>query len=194
LRADAMPSSSISNFVDVHASKPLHEHRNQRGNVVGSSAWSTQEIGLTVWFTGPSGAGKTTLANAVAKHLREDDVLTVLLDENILNEGFCAGLGFSREDRAENVRRISELARRLSARGAVVLVAAVAPYRDTRLAARKCIGGFIEVYVNASPACVEHYEAPLDADIECRTEVQSVDDCATVVMTAVRAYRHIAAA
>jgi len=164
---------------------------------VRSSAWSAQETGLTVWFTGLSGAGKSTLANAVAKRLRKADVLTVVLDENVLSEGFCAGLGPSREDSAEKVRRISELARRLSARGAVVLVAAIAPYRDTRLAARNLIGQFIEVYVNASPAtCVERgpYEAPLASDIECRTDVQSMEDCTEVVLAAVRGYRPMSAA
>ena len=175
-----------------------------------SSVWSRQETGLTVWFTGLSGAGKTTLANAVAQHLRKTDVATVLLDADVLRQGFCAGLGFSREDRAENVRRISELARRLSANGAVVLVAAIAPYRDTRLAARNRIGQFIEVYVNAPLAtCIERdpkglyaraiageishftgisdpYEAPLTPDIECRTDIQSVADCAAIVLAAVR--------
>ena len=175
-----------------------------------SPLWSRQETGLTVWFTGLSGAGKTTLANAVAQRLRKTDVATVLLDADVLRQGFCAGLGFSREDRAENVRRISELARRLSASGAVVLVAAIAPYRDTRLAARNRIGQFIEVYVNAPLAtCIERdpkglyaraiageishftgisdpYEAPLTPDIECRTDIQSVADCAAIVLAAVR--------
>ena len=174
------------------------------------SVRSRQETGLTVWFTGLSGAGKTTLANAVAQRLRKADVPTVLLDADVLRQGFCAGLGFSREDRAENVRRISELAGRLSARGAVVLVAAIAPYRDTRLAARNRIGRFLEVYVNAPLAtCIERdpkglyaraiageishftgisdpYEAPLTPDIECRTDIQSVADCAAMVLAAVR--------
>jgi len=169
-----------------------HSDMTRGGAPVRSSAWGGQETGLTVWFTGVSGAGKSTLANAVAKRLRKADVLTVVLDENILSEGFCAGLGPSREDSAENVRRISELARRLSARGAVVLVAAVAPYRDIRLAARDRIGQFIEVYVNASPAtCVERgpYEAPLASDIECRTDVESVADCTAAVLAAVRLMR-----
>jgi adenylylsulfate kinase len=162
---------------------------------------------LTVWFTGLSGAGKSTLANAVARRLRKADVLTVLLDEDILRQGFCAGLGSSREDLAECGRRISELARRLSANGAVVLVAATAPYRDTRLAAQNRIGQFIEVYVNAPLAtCIErdpkglyasaiageisnHYEAPPSPDIECRTDVESVADCTAVVLTAVRRMR-----
>ena len=181
----------------------LYDRRIQRDNAARSSAWSAHETGLTVWFTGMSGAGKTTLANALAKRLRKADVMTVVLDENILNKGFCAGLGSSREDRAENVRRISELARRLSARGAVVLVAAVAPYRDTRLAARKRIGRFIEVYVNAPlETCVERdpkglyaraiggeigkpYEAPPAPDVECRTDVESVADCTAIVLAAV---------
>ena len=183
------------------------------GAATRSSAWGEQEVGLTVWFTGLSGAGKTTLANAVAKQLRKSGVPAVLLDADILRQGFCAGLGFSREDRAENVRRISELARRLSDTGAVVLVAAIAPYLDTRLAARNRIGHFIEVYVNASlETCIERdpkglyaraiageiphftgisdpYEAPLAPDIECRTGLQSVAECATVVLAAVRRMR-----
>jgi len=191
-----MASSSISNFVDAEArTTTLYERRSRHDNAARSSAWSTQETGLTVWFTGLSGAGKTTLANAVARRLRKDDVLTVLLDENVLDEGFCAGLGPSREDRGECVRRISELARRLSANGAVVLVAAVAPYRDTRLAARKRIGRFIEVYVNASLRVVSgEYEAPLAPDAECRMGVESVADCTEMVLAVVQAFRQVVAA
>lgn len=187
--------------------------RVRSGDPTCGAVWDAPDTGLTVWFTGLSGAGKTTLANAVAKHLRRADVPTVLLDADVLRHGFCAGLGFSREDRVENVRRIAELAQRLSANGAVVLVAAIAPYRDIRLAARKCIGQFIEVYVNAPlPTCIERdpkglyaraiageishftgisdpYEAPLSPDIECRTDLQSVDDCTAMVLGAVKRMR-----
>src|ERR1700712_2566448 len=97
------------------------------------SAWRAPEPGLTVWFTGLSGAGKSTLASALGKRLRKADVPTVVLDADALRKGFCAGLGSSRADHTESVRRIAELARRLTQNGAVVLVAAIAPYRDVRL-------------------------------------------------------------
>jgi adenylylsulfate kinase len=178
-----------------------------------ATAWTTPEPGLTVWFTGLSAAGKTTLAAALAKKLRKADVPTIVLDADVLRQGFCAGLGFSREDRAENVRRIAELARRLSQAGAVVLVAAIAPYRDTRAAARARAGNFLEVYVNASlETCVERdpkglyaraiageipnftgvndpYEEPLSPDIECHTDVESVADCTAVLLAAVKQAR-----
>jgi adenylylsulfate kinase len=171
--------------------------------------WTKPEVGLTVWFTGLSGSGKSTLASALAKRLRKANVSTIVLDADVLRQGFCAGLGFSREDRTENVRRISELAYRLSEAGAVVLVAAIAPYRDTRLAARARIGRFIEVYVNAPlKTCIERdpkglyakaiageilhftgisdpYEEPLTPDIECRTDRESVVDCTAVLLAAV---------
>lgn len=219
-----MPPGTTPNSATAYAPKaettPLYGRLSQHpgakqagGGTARSPAWKAPEVGLTVWFTGLSGAGKTTLANAVSQRLRKADVPTVLLDADILRQGFCAGLGFSREDRAENVRRISELARRLSATGAVVLVAAIAPYRDTRLVARNRIGRFIEVYVNAPlETCIERdpkglyaraiageishftgisdpYEAPLAPDIECRTDTQSVADCTATVLAAVKRMR-----
>jgi adenylylsulfate kinase len=181
----------------------------QRAAPARVSAWTTPEPGLTVWFTGLSAAGKTTLASALAKKLRKADVATVVLDADVLRQGFCAGLGFSREDRAENVRRIAELAHRLSKAGAVVLVAAIAPYRDTRAAARARAGNFLEVYVNAPlETCIardpkglyaraiageiphftgisDPYEEPLTPDIECRTDIESVADCTAILLAAV---------
>jgi len=168
---------------------------------------------LTVWFTGLSAAGKSTLASALGKKLRKADVPTVVLDADALRKGFCAGLGFSRADRTENVRRIAELARRLTQNGAVVLVAAIAPYRDIRLAAREHVGEFLEVYVNAPLAvCIERdpkglyaraiageipqftgisdpYEEPLMPDVECKTDVESVVGCTEILFAVVMARR-----
>jgi adenylylsulfate kinase len=152
------------------------------------SAWSVPETGLTVWFTGPSGAHNATLAGALAKLLRKADLPTVLLDENVMRQGFCSGLGLSRADRAEHVRRITELAHRLSESGAVVLVAAIAPYRDSRLAARRLIGQFIEVYVNA-PNAGEPYEAPVSPELECRTESEDITGCTAVLLATVMRMR-----
>jgi len=162
-----------------------------------------------VWFTGLSGSGKTTLSSALAKQLRKLDVPTVVLDADLLRQGFCAGLGYSRADRIENVRRIAELASRLTRTGAIVLVAAIAPYRDIRASARKRIGQFIEVFVNAPLAtCIardpkglyaraiageiahftgisDPYEEPLSPDIECRTDLESIPDCTAFLLAAV---------
>jgi adenylylsulfate kinase len=201
-----MPRQSTPNFSTAGARRVLP-------TPVRGSAWKEPGAGMTVWFTGLSGAGKSTLASALGKRLRKADVPTVVLDADALRKGFCAGLGFSREDRTENVRRIAELSRRLTKTGAVVLVAAIAPYRDVRMAARDCIGEFLEVYVNAPLAtCIERdpkglyaraiageipqftgisdpYEEPLSPDLECRTDVESVAACTEVLFALVMARR-----
>lgn len=162
--------------------------------------------GITVWFTGLSGAGKSTLALALASELRGVGLPTVVLDAEVLRHGLCKGLGFSRADRAENARRIAEVARRLTVLGNIVLVAAITPYRDVRAAARKTIGRFVEVYVNAPlGVCIERdrkglyaralagevrqftgisdpYEEPLAPDLECRTDRESVEECVVKLM------------
>jgi adenylyl-sulfate kinase len=169
--------------------------------------------GLTVWLTGLSGAGKSTLAAALSAQLRARGVRAVVLDGDLLRKGLCAGLGYSREDRLENVARISELARSFSDRGYVVLVAVIAPYRDARLLARSRTERFVEVYVNASlETCLQRdpkglyrraiageiahftgvsdpYEAPLAPEVECRTDRDSVEVCTAKILQAVMRVR-----
>ncbi|MBX3215858.1 MAG: adenylyl-sulfate kinase [Labilithrix sp.] len=111
--------------------------------------------GVVVWFTGLSGAGKTTIATALGAELLASGRRVEVLDGDVVRTHLSKGLGFTREDRDINVARIAFVAHLLARNGVVVLVAAVSPYRATREAARATIGDFVEVHV-APPldACV----------------------------------------
>ena len=103
--------------------------------------------GVVVWFTGLSGAGKTTIASALAPELVVAGKRVEVLDGDIVRTHLSKGLGFSREDRDTNVARIAFVAHLLARNGVTVLVAAVSPYRQAREAARATIGDFVEVHV-----------------------------------------------
>ena len=104
-----------------------------------------------LWLTGISGAGKTTIAHAVQRRLLEAGRLTLVLDGDELRHGLCSDLGFSHQDRSENVRRAGEVARLLFDQRAVVVCAFVSPYRNDRARVRALLppGRFLEVFVKA---------------------------------------------
>lgn len=167
-----------------------------------------EQRGVTVWFTGLSGAGKTTIRMAVEAELRRQALKVEVLDGDIVRQHLTKGLGFSKEDRDENIRRIGFVAHLLSRNGVIVLVSAISPYRHTRDAVREEIGDFIEVYVNAPlEVCEERdvkglykkarageikqftgiddpYEPPIQADVECKTAEETVDESAAKVLQA----------
>src|SRR6185437_16868838 len=91
----------------------------------------------TIWLTGLSGSGKSTLANALAEYLDGYGLPYELLDGDVIREGICRGLGFSKEDRDENIRRIGYLAQLLNRHNVISIVAAISPYRQAREAVRK---------------------------------------------------------
>jgi adenylyl-sulfate kinase len=103
--------------------------------------------GFTLWFTGLSGAGKTTISAIVEKVLRDRGLRVEVLDGDIVRTHLSKGLGFSREDRDTNIRRIAFVSHLLSRNGVAVLVAAISPYRSAREEARAMIGRFVEVFV-----------------------------------------------
>ncbi len=104
--------------------------------------------GYTLWFTGWSGSGKTTIAMALEEKLRKRDLQYVQrLDGDIVREDLCSDLGFSKEDRNENIRRATFIAQMLSNNGVATLVSFISPYRDLRAHARSRCHNFIEVYV-----------------------------------------------
>jgi len=173
---------------------------------------STSKLnGFAVWFTGLSGSGKSTLCRMLAAELGGRGVRPVVLDGDEVRRTICRGLGYSREDRDENIRRIGFVASSLVRRGEVVLVAAIAPYRAVRSEVRRRVGRFVEVYVNAPLAVCEErdakglyaaaragrltnftgidapYEAPLAAEVECRTDRDSPELCVAQVLRAVEA-------
>jgi adenylyl-sulfate kinase len=103
--------------------------------------------GFTLWFTGLSGAGKSTLSQAVVDRLRGCGAKVELLDGDIVRTRLSKGLGFSKEDRDENIRRIGFVCELLSRHGVIVVVAAISPYRAVREEVRSRIERFVEVYV-----------------------------------------------
>lgn len=103
--------------------------------------------GFTLWFTGMSGAGKSTLANLVAEELRTRGHRVEVLDGDEVRTNLSKGLGFSKEDRDTNIRRIGYVARLLARNGVVAISAAISPYRDVRDEIRRQHERFYEVYV-----------------------------------------------
>jgi adenylyl-sulfate kinase len=103
--------------------------------------------GFTIWFTGLSGAGKSTLANIVDAELRNRGRNVEVLDGDVVRTNLSKGLGFSKEDRDTNIRRIGFVAHLLSRNGVVAITAAISPYRSVRRDCRDMIGDFVEVFV-----------------------------------------------
>ena len=163
--------------------------------------------GVTVWFTGLSGAGKTTISQAITKRLKKAGCKLEVLDGDIVRTNLTKGLGFSKEDRDENIRRIGFVSHLLTRNGVIVLVSAISPYREIRHEVRERIGDFAEVYVNAPLAECEKrdvkglykrarageikgftgiddpYEAPENPEIECRTDLEELDESVEKVLS-----------
>ena len=170
-----------------------------------------EQRGVTVWFTGLSGAGKTTICQRVEQLLRDRGVMVEVLDGDIVRENLTKGLGFSKADRDENIRRIGFVSQLLTRNGVVVLVAAISPYRDIRDEVRGRIGDFVEVYVNAPLEVCEQrdvkglyekaragqikqftgiddpYEPPFTPEVECHTDRETLDESAAKVINALAA-------
>ncbi len=105
--------------------------------------------GFTLWFTGLSGAGKTTISSMVAKELRTRGFKVEVLDGDVVRTNLSKGLGFSKEDRDTNIRRIGWVCELLTRNDVVAIGAAISPYREIRDEIRGKIGRFVEVYVTA---------------------------------------------
>jgi bifunctional enzyme CysN/CysC len=161
-----------------------------------------------MWFTGLSGSGKSTIANRVEQRLHALGRHTYLLDGDNVRHGLNRDLGFTDEDRVENIRRVAEVARLMVDAGLIVLVSFISPFRDERRMARDLFGAdeFAEVFVDTPLAVCEArdpkglyakaragelrnftgvdspYEIPLDPELHLRTEKESVDALARHVV------------
>ena len=165
--------------------------------------------GFTLWFTGLSGAGKTTIAHLVGPELEERGLIVEYLDGDVVRTRLSKGLGFSKEDRDTNILRIGWVASRLTRHGAAVIVAAISPYEQIRRQARELVeqfGPFVEVHVHASvDECVKRdvkglyakafageikgftgvddpYEAPAAPELLVNTEEHEPEDSAQIVI------------
>ncbi len=165
-----------------------------------------RQIGVTLWFTGLSGAGKTTISQAVDKALRLKGYKVEVLDGDVVRENLTKDLGFSKEDRDENIRRIGFVANLLTRNQVIVLVSVISPYREIRTEVRQRIGNFIEVYVSTPlEVCEERdvkglykkarsgiiknftgiddpYEPPINPEVECRTDKESLEESVAKVL------------
>lgn len=174
-----------------------------------SAATRPADIGLTVWFTGLSGSGKTTICRSVYTELLARGIRTEFLDADELRKHLNSDLGFTKKDRDENVRRIAFVAELLTRNGVVTLVAAISPYRATREEVRRTIGNFIEVYVDTPLSICEDrdpkrlykraragqiqgftgiddpYEPPLTPAVRCDTEHRSIKTNTHKVLSAI---------
>jgi adenylylsulfate kinase len=168
--------------------------------------------GLTVWLTGLPSSGKTTLALGLGERLRQAGHRVEVLDGDVVRTHLTKGLGFSRSDRAENVRRVGFVAHLLSRNGVVAVCALVSPYRQERDEVRVLHGGrFCEVYVSAPvEVCAardvkglyarqragmlqgltgvdDPYEAPVNPEVVVPTHLQSVDESLESIWAAIGA-------
>jgi adenylylsulfate kinase len=106
--------------------------------------------GFTVWFTGLSGAGKSTIAEMLFHEFQARGLKTEILDGDVVRQNLSKGLGFSKEDRDTNIARIAFVANLLTRNGVATICCPISPYKETRDAARELIGEFVEVYVHAT--------------------------------------------
>jgi adenylylsulfate kinase len=168
--------------------------------------------GAVVWFTGLSGSGKSTIARAVERNLLREGYFTIVLDGDLLRMGLNKDLGFSPEDRKENIRRLTEVAKLIADAQGIVLTAFISPYREDRDQARRYIGSdrFFEVYCSAPLEICENrdpkglykkaraglipeftgisapYEFPLNPELELDTSILSVEECVLRVYTSLK--------
>ncbi|RMH21177.1 MAG: adenylyl-sulfate kinase [Gammaproteobacteria bacterium] len=168
--------------------------------------------GAILWFTGLSGSGKSTLAHAVEEQLYGQGVHTYVLDGDNVRHGLCSDLGFTDEDRQENIRRIGEMAKLFADAGIIVLTAFISPFIKDRERARSVAheGDFFEIYCDCSlEQCEERdvkglykkarageipeftgisspYEAPVNPEVRVNTEALSVEESVIQVLDTLR--------
>ena len=115
-----------------------------------SSGSSANHEGFTVWFTGLSGAGKSTVAEMLFHEFQARGLKTEILDGDVVRQNLSKGLGFSKEDRDTNILRIAFVAEMLTRNGVATICCPISPYKETRDAARAQIGEFVEIHVHAT--------------------------------------------
>ena len=168
--------------------------------------------GVILWFTGLSGAGKSSLSHAVEEELHRMGCHTFVLDGDNVRHGLCADLGFSAEDREENIRRVGELSKLFIEAGVIVLTAFISPFRSDRERVRSLVphGDFLEIYCDSPLEVCEGrdvkglykrarageikdftgisspYEAPVDPELAVETGALSIEDSVEKVMELLR--------
>lgn len=167
-----------------------------------------QQRGITLWFTGLSGAGKTTIAQALEQALYQNGIITQVLDGDNLRTGLNNNLGFTEADRTENIRRVAEVAKLFTHCGIVVIACFISPTHAIRQQAKQIIGAtdFKEIFIDAPLAICEErdvkglykkaragaiadftgitspYEPPLNPELEINTSTNNIDECTQKIL------------
>ena len=188
------------------ATENLHFHKHRVARELKEKR--NQHKSRVLWFTGLSGSGKSTVANATEKILHDMGLHTYILDGDNVRMGLNKDLGFSPEDRTENIRRITEVAKLFADSGSIVLTAFISPYREDRDKAREIISNedFIEIFVSADLSVCEArdpkglykkarageikgftgidapYEAPLNPELIVETDKHDIEASAQIVV------------
>ena len=171
--------------------------------------------GFTLWFTGLSGSGKTTIAKLVAQELRDQGLRVERLDGDIVRQSLTRDLGFSKEDRDKNIERVTFVAKLLTRNGVAVLCSFISPYRERRAKTRREIGELIEIYVECPvEVCAQRdvkgmytkafageiknftgvsdpYEEPENPEIICHTAQETSEESAAKIVTYLEGQRYI---
>jgi adenylylsulfate kinase len=190
--------------MNIHPEFHRFLHRQDKENLLG-------QRGIVVWMCGLSGSGKSTIANAAERILHEEGRFTTILDGDNLRSGLNSNLGFSDDDRLENIRRFAEVSKIFVSQGIITFVSAITPRGELRDLARGVLGAdLFEVYIKASyEACekrdvkglyakaargeIAHFtgkdgsfEPPHDADLVLDTETTSIEEAASTLLAAIR--------
>jgi adenylylsulfate kinase len=171
---------------------------------------SKKQKGFTLWFTGLSGSGKSTIAERVAFKLERRGLPVEILDGDVVRTHLSKGLGFSHEDRDENIKRVGFVCQLLTRHGVIAVASVISPYRDARDHNRARIKDFVEVYTRCPiEICAERdlkglyqkakageikgftgvddpYEPPLNAEVVCHTDQESVEESVEKVLQKLR--------
>jgi adenylylsulfate kinase len=195
------PQSKSSNVVWHHATVTRLRREEMNGH-----------RSVILWFTGLSGAGKSTLAHAVEEELHQNRCRTFVFDGDNVRHGLCSNLGFSSEERSENIRRVGEMAKLFTEAGVIALTAFISPFRSDRTRVRSLVphGDFLEIYCACSLAVCEErdvkglyararsgkikdftgisspYEEPEKPELVVETDRLSLDESVAMVMGLLR--------
>ena len=193
-----MKNEKNNNTVVWHKATVTRDHRQQLN----------KHRSVNLWFTGLSGSGKSTLAHAVEERLHQTGCRTFVFDGDNVRHGLCSDLGFSQEERFENIRRIAEMVKLFLNAGVIAITAFISPLLSDRQKARDIIGkeNFIEIYCRCPLEVCEQrdvkgfyrrarageiknytgisspYEKPVNPDLELDTAEQSLDKCVETVL------------
>ena len=171
--------------------------------------------GVTIWFTGLSGSGKTTIAQIVYNQLKKEDYKVEILDGDVIRTNLSKGLGFSKVDRDENIKRVGFVCELLTRNEVIAIAVCISPYREIRDFNRKYIGSFVEVYTKCSlEECIKRdpkgnykkalageiknytgiddpYEEPLNPEVLVETDKENPEQSAKKVLDKLRQLHYL---